>query len=66
MMQPIEVDNAIAQFQPSQVTEFELKQPISQSSAIGIQAAEINQLTTMSMKETPIRIFFPCCDHGIV
>lgn len=56
MMQPTEVDNAIAQFQPSEVIEFELKQPIPQSSAIGVHAAEMNQSTTMSMKETPMMI----------
>ncbi|MCC5604711.1 PatA/PatG family cyanobactin maturation protease [Nostoc favosum] len=60
MMQPTEVDNVIAQFQPSEVIEFELKQPVPQSSAISVQAAEMNQSTTMpttmSMKETPMMI----------
>ncbi|QIR36090.1 PatA/PatG family cyanobactin maturation protease [Tolypothrix sp. PCC 7910] len=56
MMQPTEVDNAIAQLQPSEVIEFDLKQPIPQSSAIGVQAAEMNQSTTMPMKATPMMI----------
>ncbi|AFZ01069.1 PatA/PatG family cyanobactin maturation protease [Calothrix sp. PCC 6303] len=56
MIQSSEADNAIAQLQPSEVIEFDLKQEISQSSPIGVQAAEINQLTTMLMKETPMMI----------
>ncbi|BAY29077.1 putative peptidase [Nostoc carneum NIES-2107] len=56
MMQPTEVDNAIAQLQPSEVIEFDLKQPIPHSSAIGVQTAEMNQSTTTPMKETPMMI----------
>jgi cyanobactin maturation PatA/PatG family protease len=54
-MQPSEADNVIEQMQPSKVTEFDLKQPISQSSEIGVQAAEAKtstlMLTTMSIEE---------------
>jgi len=60
MMQPTEAGNAIAQSQPSEVLEFELKQPMPQSSAIGVQAAEANGSTSvptsMSLKENPMMI----------
>ncbi len=55
MMQPTEADNEIAQSQPSEVIEFELKQPIPQSSAIGVQAAEAKTLTLI--EETPMMIY---------
>ncbi len=59
MIQPQEANNEIEQSQPSKVIEFELKQPILQSSLIGVQAAEVNQstsITTMPMEENPMMI----------
>ncbi len=57
-MQPSEVNNLIEQLQPCEVIDFSLKQPVSQSSAIGIQAAEAKTLpfmpTTMSIEENPM------------
>ncbi|MCY7338081.1 MAG: PatA/PatG family cyanobactin maturation protease [Chamaesiphon sp.] len=58
MMQP--ADRAIEQSQPTEMIEFELKQPMPQSSVIGVQPAEMNQLisvpTTMSMEESLMMI----------
>ncbi|MBW4620753.1 MAG: PatA/PatG family cyanobactin maturation protease [Cyanosarcina radialis HA8281-LM2] len=60
IMQPNEAHNAIAQLQPSEVIEFELKPPIPQSSAIGVQAAEAKTSTfiptNMSIEENPMMI----------
>jgi cyanobactin maturation PatA/PatG family protease len=44
-MQPSEADNTIEQLQPNEVIEFSLKQPVAQSSAIGVQAAEAKTST---------------------
>jgi cyanobactin maturation PatA/PatG family protease len=44
-MQPSEVDNTIEQLQPNEVIEFSLKQPVAQSSAIGVQASEAKTST---------------------
>jgi cyanobactin maturation PatA/PatG family protease len=60
MMQPTEADNAIAPSQPTGVIEFSLEQPVPQSSAIGVQAAEAKTSTvmptTMPMEENPMMI----------
>jgi cyanobactin maturation PatA/PatG family protease len=59
-MQPSETDNTIEQFQPNEVIEFSLEQPINQSSAIGVQAAEAKTSTfmptTILIEENPIMI----------
>jgi cyanobactin maturation PatA/PatG family protease len=61
-MQPSEVDNTIEQIQPNEVIEFSLKQPVAQSSAVGVQAAEARTSpftpTTMSIEENSM-IFTP-------
>jgi cyanobactin maturation PatA/PatG family protease len=46
-MQLSEADNTIEQLQPNEVIEFSLKQPVAQSSAIGVQAAEAKTSTFM-------------------
>jgi len=70
MLQPTEADNArcfadtarVAQSQPNEVIEFEMKQPVVQSSAIGVQAAEAKTSTfmptTIPMEEAPIMLNF--------
>ncbi|WP_333296031.1 MULTISPECIES: PatA/PatG family cyanobactin maturation protease [unclassified Microcoleus] len=47
MLQPSEADNTIAQLQPNEVIEFSLKQPVSQFSGIGVQAAEAKISTSV-------------------
>jgi cyanobactin maturation PatA/PatG family protease len=44
-MQLSEADKTIEQLQPNEVIEFSFKQPVAQSSAIGVQAAEANTST---------------------
>lgn len=46
-MQPSESENSIAQLPPSEMIEFELKQLVPQSSAIGVQAAEAKTSTSV-------------------
>ncbi|KAB8318709.1 PatA/PatG family cyanobactin maturation protease [Tolypothrix campylonemoides VB511288] len=60
IIQPVEADNSIAQSQPNDVIEFELQQPAIQSSAIGVQAAEVNGSTSvptaMSIEKNPMML----------
>lgn len=59
MLQPNEANNAIAQVQSSEVIEFSLEQPVPQSSAIGVQAAEAKTSTlptTVSIEKNPMMI----------
>jgi cyanobactin maturation PatA/PatG family protease len=64
---PSEADNAIAkltsgiaQLQPSEVINFSLEQPVHQSLAIGVQAAEANGATSvpsaMSIEKNPMML----------
>jgi cyanobactin maturation PatA/PatG family protease len=58
MLQASEADKAIAQLPPSEVIEFDLKQPVPLPSGIGVQAAEAktSMPTTMSMGATPMMV----------
>lgn len=60
MLQPSEADNAIQQLQRSEVIEFSLEQPVPQSSATGVQAAEAKASTSvptaLSIEGNPIMV----------
>jgi cyanobactin maturation PatA/PatG family protease len=58
MVQLSEADNPIEQLQPSEMINLSLEQPVPQSSAIGVQAAEAktSMSTAMSMGANPMMV----------
>lgn len=58
MLQTSEADYMISQLPPSEVIEFDLKQPVPQSSGIGVQAAEAktSMPTAISRGATPMMV----------